>query len=244
MVKNLPAYQCKRRKRSGFDLWVRKILRRRKWQPTPIFLRRNFQGQRGLVGYSPWALKESDTAEKLNTSISIWTLKFIFSESFGWSQRVIRALFLKHLKRESVFLLVQLNYSFQDLRFTGYFCGGLRKGEKKTYPVFPVPFPSFPFPVKTWFACLEWAVGGGGWERDILFEAQLKSQVWVRTASSPPNHDLRYTASHPPLPSHPTNPPPAHLTVSVVYLFWPKMDPNRARGWREKDKQEMLPPWP
>ena len=53
VVKNPPAYQCKRCKRSGFDLWVRKILRRRKWQPTPIFLSRKFQEQRSLVGYSP-----------------------------------------------------------------------------------------------------------------------------------------------------------------------------------------------
>ena len=33
-----PACQCRRHKRHGFDPWVRKILRRRSWQPTPIFL--------------------------------------------------------------------------------------------------------------------------------------------------------------------------------------------------------------
>ena len=36
MVKNLPA--CRRPKRCRFDPWVGKILCRRKWQPTPIFL--------------------------------------------------------------------------------------------------------------------------------------------------------------------------------------------------------------
>ena len=33
------------------------------WQPTPIFLPRKFQGQRNLVGYSPWGHKESDMTE-------------------------------------------------------------------------------------------------------------------------------------------------------------------------------------
>ena len=32
------ACQCRRRKRHGFDPWVRKIPWRRKWQPTPVFL--------------------------------------------------------------------------------------------------------------------------------------------------------------------------------------------------------------
>ena len=31
---------------------------RRKWQPTPVFLPREFHGQRRLVGYSPWGRKE------------------------------------------------------------------------------------------------------------------------------------------------------------------------------------------
>ena len=29
-------------------------------QPTPVFLLRNFHGQRRLVGYSPWGCTESD----------------------------------------------------------------------------------------------------------------------------------------------------------------------------------------
>ena len=35
---------------SGFDPWVGKIPWRRKWQPTPVFLTGEFQGQRSLVG--------------------------------------------------------------------------------------------------------------------------------------------------------------------------------------------------
>ena len=52
--------QCRR---PGFVSWVRKIPWRREWQPTPVFLPGEFQGQRILVGYSPWGHKESDMTE-------------------------------------------------------------------------------------------------------------------------------------------------------------------------------------
>ena len=57
-------WQCRRRRRHGFDPWVRKIPWRRKWQPTLVFLPGKSQGQRSLVGYSPWGCKESDTTEQ------------------------------------------------------------------------------------------------------------------------------------------------------------------------------------
>ena len=47
-------YQCKRHK---FDPWAGKIPWRRKWQPTPVFLPGQSQGQRNLVSYSPWCQK-------------------------------------------------------------------------------------------------------------------------------------------------------------------------------------------
>ena len=40
--------------------WIGKTFWRRKWQPTPVFLPGKSHGQRSLVGYSPWGLKESD----------------------------------------------------------------------------------------------------------------------------------------------------------------------------------------
>ena len=40
-----------------------KIPWRREWVPTPVFLPREFHGQRSLVGYSPWCHKDSDTTE-------------------------------------------------------------------------------------------------------------------------------------------------------------------------------------
>jgi len=47
-----------------------KILWRRNWQPTPVFLPEKFHGQRSLVGYSPWGCKESDTTERITLSLS------------------------------------------------------------------------------------------------------------------------------------------------------------------------------
>ena len=61
------ACQCRKRRRHGFDPWVRKIPRRRKWQPTPVFLPEKSHGQRSLAGYSLWCCKESDTTEQLCT---------------------------------------------------------------------------------------------------------------------------------------------------------------------------------
>ena len=57
VVKNPPANAGGRHRRHRFDPWVRKILCRRKWQPTPVFLPEKFQGQRILVGFNPWVCR-------------------------------------------------------------------------------------------------------------------------------------------------------------------------------------------
>ena len=59
MVKHLSATR-----RPRFDPWVGK--RRRKWQPTPVFLPAEPHGQRSLAGYSPWGRKESGMTERLH----------------------------------------------------------------------------------------------------------------------------------------------------------------------------------
>ena len=65
VVKNLPAMQ---------ETWVRSLdwedPWRKTWQPTPVFLPREFHGQRSLMGYSPWGHKESDTTERL--TVKTW----------------------------------------------------------------------------------------------------------------------------------------------------------------------------
>ena len=54
---------CLLSRRHRFDPWVRKIPRRRAWQPTPVLLPEESHGERSLVGYSPWGRKELDTTE-------------------------------------------------------------------------------------------------------------------------------------------------------------------------------------
>ena len=58
---------CRRCRRSGFNSWVWKILWKRKWQPTSVFLPGESHGQRSLVGCLPWGPKESDMTEQLST---------------------------------------------------------------------------------------------------------------------------------------------------------------------------------
>ena len=65
MVKNPPAIQETQETQHGFDPWVGKITWRRQWQPTPVFLPGEFQGQRSLAGYSPWGGTESEVTERL-----------------------------------------------------------------------------------------------------------------------------------------------------------------------------------
>ena len=58
-----PTHQCRKLKRRGFNPWVRKILWRRIWQCTPVFLPGGSHRQRSLVGYSLYGHKESDPTE-------------------------------------------------------------------------------------------------------------------------------------------------------------------------------------
>ena len=44
---------------------------RREWQPTPVFLPEEFNGQRSMEGYSPWGHKELDTTKRLTRSLFI-----------------------------------------------------------------------------------------------------------------------------------------------------------------------------
>ena len=66
--------QCRR---LGFNPCIGKILWRRKWQPTPIFLPGESHGQRSLVGLSPWRHKELDMTKWLSHSCTdmSWTIK-------------------------------------------------------------------------------------------------------------------------------------------------------------------------
>ena len=71
LVKNPPAMQ-----ETQVYPWVGKIPWRRERQPTPVFLPREFHGQRTLAGNSPQGHKEPDTTEQLTHTYiqNIWKL--------------------------------------------------------------------------------------------------------------------------------------------------------------------------
>jgi len=47
---------------------VRKIPWKRKWQPTPVFFPRKSNGQRSLMGYSPWIAKNQTWLSNLTNN--------------------------------------------------------------------------------------------------------------------------------------------------------------------------------
>ena len=58
---------CLQCRRPGFDPWIGKTPWRKEWLLFPVFLPREFRGQRSLMGYSPWGHKESDRTEQAHT---------------------------------------------------------------------------------------------------------------------------------------------------------------------------------
>ena len=98
-----PACQCRRHKRCWYDSWVRKILWRRTWQPTPGSLPGKFHGRRNLAGYSPWACRESDVTEAVVFKELPWWLsgKESTCQCRGhwfnpWSRKILRAVQQQH----------------------------------------------------------------------------------------------------------------------------------------------------
>ena len=65
------------KRKPRFDPLVRKLLWRRKWQPSPVFLPGESQEQRSLVGYGSWGCKESDMTNQLSTHASTQKLSSI-----------------------------------------------------------------------------------------------------------------------------------------------------------------------
>ena len=70
VVKNLPASVGDSRDTILIPV-LGKIPWKRQWQPTPVFLPREFHGQRTLACYSPWGCKESDTTEQLTLHFQV-----------------------------------------------------------------------------------------------------------------------------------------------------------------------------
>ena len=65
--------------RQGFSSWIGKILWRRVWQPTLVFLPGESHGQRSLADYSPWGHKELNVTEHSTAlfTFAMWSPVFI-----------------------------------------------------------------------------------------------------------------------------------------------------------------------
>ena len=57
-------------------MWVQSLgqedPRKRKWQPTPVFLLGGFHGQRSPAGCSPWGCKELGVTEQAHITCCLW----------------------------------------------------------------------------------------------------------------------------------------------------------------------------
>ena len=70
-----PHQQCRRCKRSGFETWVGKILWRRAWQPTPVFLLVEIPMGRGAWWATVHGVTKSGTWQSAHTHMhSIYTV--------------------------------------------------------------------------------------------------------------------------------------------------------------------------
>ena len=63
----------------GFSPWVGKILQRREWLPTLVFLPGEFWG---LAGYSPWDCKELDMTELLTLSLYPYEPVYLYNSFY------------------------------------------------------------------------------------------------------------------------------------------------------------------
>ena len=84
--------QCRRHE---FDPWVRKILWRREWLSTPVFLPGKFHGQRNLAGYSHGVAKSGTL---LNDNSFIFACVLIILRYVPYIPTLIRAFIMKFVK--------------------------------------------------------------------------------------------------------------------------------------------------
>ena len=117
------ACQRRRCKRCGSNPWVGKTPWRRAWQPAPVFLPGESQGQRSLAGYSPWGHRESDTTEATlhaHTMVKWWQNSVYFEH---WHYLNVEQLF--KIPKESKAVALQIaslegyGVSGEDVRWCG-----------------------------------------------------------------------------------------------------------------------------
>ena len=104
--------------RPGFHPWVGKVhwrrkwrSWRRKWQPTPGLLPGKSQGQRSLVGYSPWGRRELDRTEPLH-------FPFLSIPSRGRSLHVWWEIVMASYKEFQMLSLLRWLFAFSKCLFS------------------------------------------------------------------------------------------------------------------------------
>ena len=82
--KKIPAFQCRRCKSCGFNLWVKKIPWRRACQPTLVFLPAESHWQRSLAGYSPMGSHRVRHDWNSLAWMHIWIVHSLFLMDHGY----------------------------------------------------------------------------------------------------------------------------------------------------------------
>ena len=151
----------------GEDPW------RKKWQPTPVFLPGKSQGQRSLVGYSPWGHKELDTAEHACIQIvTIWPKKK--KSCFSYSLLSISHLSPTMRYQDECLRLVAgiERVQFSSVQFSrSVMSDSLRPLESQQARP---PCPLFPhlFPMK-WWDWMPWSLFSECWALGQIFHSPL-----------------------------------------------------------------------
>ena len=112
-------FDCQYR-RCGFDPWVGKIPRRRKWQPIPIFLPEKPYGQRSLAGYSPWGHKRvrHNLATQQQQSKLFWELLLQQRKKERHRERKRRETWVfTLLNLQSLFSRIKLGCNVHNIKF-------------------------------------------------------------------------------------------------------------------------------
>ena len=124
--------QFRRHKRCRLNPWIRKIPWRRAQHHTSVFLPGESHGQRSLVGYSPYNLKESDTTQehthtKSKKRMVVWVqseCKYVgclLSWSQGWPGAQLTAVAQNHQGILYHMLLAWGKITFKNSKYGFYF---------------------------------------------------------------------------------------------------------------------------
>ena len=124
---------CPQCRRTGFDPWAGKFLWRREWQPTPIFLPREFHGQRSLAGYNPGG------SQRVRHHWATNTFAFSTSSCGDYEPQIWDRICLGQSVYTGKNVFQTWNFSWHSLRLRYFPCPLImcRISHKQDYPITP-----------------------------------------------------------------------------------------------------------